>query len=742
MSPDHWQNTPFTIPLVLIGLLCAWVAYASWRRRSVPEAVPFAVLMAAIAGWTLLNLVEKSLTVREPRLIVSRLVYVFILTTPAAWLTFAVSFARWQRWPPRRMLPWLLLEPLLVLVLVWTTPYHNLFRTPSELKKAGDFWVIDFTYGPLFWVHTFYTYLLFLIGAVFVVAGMAQRRDWNLGRLVVTLAGMLVPVLGNAAYILGLQPKALTDLTPVYFAVTGLAAAWMIFRVRLIDILPIARDFVLDCLHDPIIVLDNRCRILDVNPAGRTLLPDPSLRVRQQPLRDIFPELSQYLSSQLPSGGSTTEIKLCLAGVERFWSLHVLPMVDHEVQLGVLVRLTDVTERKYAEEERAKLLAREQAARTEAERLLKAAGEAERRKDAFLATLGHELRNPLASIHNAVQLLQRAGSTGATVAQAGEVLQRQVKHLTRLVDDLLDVVRIARGKIQLHTERLDLVPLVRGVAADQRENLEAAGLTLTLDLPAHPVWVRGDPTRLAQVLDNLLVNGAKFTDRGGRVTVRLTTDPEGRRALVAVRDTGIGVAMELLPHLFETFTQADRSLTRSQGGLGLGLSLVKGLVQLHGGEVSAVSEGLGKGAEFTFWIPWEQDALPPVAQATEAAGPSARRWRVLVIEDNHDTADTLRLLLESYEHEVAVAYTGPDGVSVARGFQPEVVLADVGLPGMDGYAVARALRQDPTTAKVRLIAVTGYGQAEDQRRAREAGFDYHLTKPVDFEEILRVLAAL
>jgi CheY-like chemotaxis protein len=309
------------------------------------------------------------------------------------------------------------------------------------------------------------------------------------------------------------------------------------------------------------------------------------------------------------------------------------------------------------------------------------------------------------------------------------MMDRQVTHLSRLVDDLLDVSRITTGKVRLRTERLDLVRVARQAAADHRSAFEAKRVSLGVTAPDAPVWVSGDPTRLAQVLDNLLANALKFTAPGGEVSVIAAADPDGRAALT-VRDTGAGIEPEMLARLFEPFSQADRTLDRSAGGLGLGLAIVKGLAELHGGSVRAESEGLGRGSAFTVTLP--AYAEPPALSARPAAPrPAAKRLRVLVVEDNKDAADTLRMLLEAYGYEVAVAYTGPDGVRKAEEHRPQVVICDIGLPGMDGYAVAGALRGNPATAAARLIALTGYGQDEDRRRAAEAGFDEHLTKPAD-----------
>jgi PAS domain S-box-containing protein len=387
----------------------------------------------------------------------------------------------------------------------------------------------------------------------------------------------------------------------------------------------------------------------------------------------------------------------------------------------------DITQRKALEE----------ALQQRAEQL----AEADRRKDEFLALLAHELRNPLAPIRNATQLLQRLGEPHPGVGPLREIIERQVTHLARLVDDLLDVSRISSAKVLLRKERLDLAALVRAVTADHRPLLLGGGLRLAVEVPDRPLWVDGDPTRLAQVVGNLLHNAGKFTDPGGLVTVRLAPGPDGGRATLTVCDTGIGLEADILGRLFEPFSQADRSLARSQGGLGLGLALVKGLVELHGGGVEAASAGPGRGAEFTVCLPL---APGPAEQKRPPGGPGPKATlRILVVEDNRDTAATLRLLLEMEGHEVAVAHNGTAGVAAARGLWPDVVLCDIGLPGgMDGYGVARALRADPEQAVATLIALTGYGQEEDRRQARQAGFDRHLTKPVDPVVLMQLLATL
>ncbi len=442
------------------------------------------------------------------------------------------------------------------------------------------------------------------------------------------------------------------------------------------------------------------------------------------------------------TGNEELAVEAMKAGLDDY----VIKSPRHYIRLVAAVRgALDKAEARRraarAEAEREDLLRREQAARAEAERLLRESKEAARRKDDFLAMLAHELRNPLSPIVNAVHLLTNTQVQGRPAQQVREMLQRQVRHLSRLVDDLLDVSRITRGKVQLRRERVDLAQLVRSTTEDHRHLLEGAGLALTLDVEGGPVWAVGDPTRLAQALGNLLHNAAKFTDPGGRVAVGLSVDRRHQRAVVRVEDTGIGIEPDMLPRVFETFAQADRSLDRSKGGLGLGLALVKGLVDLHGGQVSAASAGPGRGAVFTFWLPLAGGTITPAPPPAGEAG--GHPLRILIVEDNHDAADTLRIALELAGHRAEVAYNGPQALEAAAKVRPTVVLCDLGLPdGMSGYDVARALRQDPALANVRLIAISGYGQPEDRERARAAGFDLHLTKPVSPEELQRILADL
>jgi two-component system CheB/CheR fusion protein len=975
MRWGDWQNTPFTLPLLLIGLLCARAAYVGWRRRAFPGAAPFAVLMAALAGWTLVNLVEKSLVDHDARRAVSAFIYVFIVTVPGAWLVFAASFATLDRWIPRWLVPLLFVEPVFVLAMVFTNSLHGLFRTATEMRTEGPYAVMVITQGPFFFVNAAYTYLLFTAGAVLLVAAVARRPGATTARVVVVLGAMLVPVLGNVAYVCGWQSERLTDLTPVYFAVPALAAAWLLFRVRVFDVLPVARDFVLDCLGDAVFVLDTHSRILDANVVARALLPDLR-RVRKQPLADVLPELSGCLPARPGAppahddGGGATEIRLRPTGPDRFWDVHVLPLADQGVTIGTLVRLTEVTERKraaarsqlaaivessedaiigntlagvivswnpgaerlygYAAGEvrgrplsllfppdqpdevpeiverlrqgkriehyevvhvrkdgrrvdvslsispirdaagavtGASVIARDVTDRKRAEAALQVAErrfralventwdgvtllaadgtvlytnpavqrnlgytpeefvnrdalelmhpddrplmrsllaqlvqqpggrltaqyrmlhrdgswrwregtgtnllaepsvravvvnyrditerrlmeeelrqrarqltEADRRKDEFLAMLGHELRNPLAPLRTAIEVVKTSGTGEPHAEQACRMMERQLGQLARLVDDLLDVSRITLGKIQLHKEPVELAAVIALGLETSRPLVDARGQELIVSVPAERLCLEADPTRLAQVVGNLLNNAAKYTAEGGRIW--LTAERQNDQAVLRVRDSGIGMAEEMLTRAFDLFAQGDQALDRRHGGLGIGLTVVRSLVQMHGGSVQAFSDGPGKGSEFVVRLPLVRRTLPAIQGPKGRSGLRPSR-RILVVDDNVDAAESLALFLGMNGHEVRTAFDGPAALELARTCRPEVVVLDIGMPGMDGYEVARRLRQEPGLGSVLLVALTGYGQEQDRRRSREAAIDHHLVKPVDPQALRALLA--
>lgn len=362
--------------------------------------------------------------------------------------------------------------------------------------------------------------------------------------------------------------------------------------------------------------------------------------------------------------------------------------------------------------------------------------EADRRKDVFIATLAHELKNPLAPIRHSVEILRHPGATLEQARGLGGMMHRQLAHLERLVDDLLHVARIASGKLELRRERVDLDQVIRDALDISREKLDKGRHEVTLGLPGTPLQLTGDSVRLAQVIANLIINAAKYSADGKPVALSVTE--ESGEAVIRVKDEGVGVAPEVLPQIFDMFMRSTGSLTGAEG-LGIGLPLVKRLVELHGGRVEARSGGLGKGSEFFIRLPL--GAMPPPApvKADPVKTAPVGSRRVLVVDDNEDSAESLRMLLEMDGHQVRTAHDGRDALAAAQEFQPEVVLLDIGLPDMSGHEVARRLARDPRNRDVTLAALTGWGQAEDRRRSAEAGFQHHLVKPVHPAELKRVL---
>ena len=398
--------------------------------------------------------------------------------------------------------------------------------------------------------------------------------------------------------------------------------------------------------------------------------------------------------------------------------------VDHHAVIQCNIR--DITERRQLER---------------AEAQAEALADLHRRKDEFLAMLSHELRNPLAAITNAVQILDLQKDEHPLQEKAKTIIRRQAANLVVLVNDLLEVSRILGGRIQLHQEDLDARGIVQQAVETARPLIDQNKHELTVSLPTEPTWLHADALRLEEVIVNLLNNAVKYTPEGGHIWLSL--QQEGDRIVLRIRDTGVGIVPDSLPHMFELFTQAPRSLDRSQGGLGVGLAVVRKLVEMHGGTVEAQSAGPGKGSEFIVRLPV---LSPPTGRSQIPSKKGDERsgsgWRVLVVDDNVDSADSIAMLLQVSGHEVRVVYSGQDALDMAGKYQPDIVLLDIGLPVMDGYEVARRLRKHPELKEVKLIAVTGYGQESDRLQSQEAGFDYHLVKPVDAQKLQEVMVAV
>jgi PAS domain S-box-containing protein len=434
-------------------------------------------------------------------------------------------------------------------------------------------------------------------------------------------------------------------------------------------------------------------------------------RLTQLLVKARLEETRETCEVELPRGDSPLQVRLAATALTRGE-----PMI--------LLAIEDLTEqnRRERELEEGQIFLRE----------------IDHRKNDFLAVLSHELRNPLAPIRNSLFLLRRGAPQRELAQEALTIIDRQVTLLTRLVDDLLDVARIARGKIELTREPVDLSVVVRRTLYDHRMSFDASGIVLEERIDPGVFWVDADAARLTQALSNLLSNAEKYTPRGGTVLVSLRSLDE-RNVALRVHDTGAGIEAHVLPHVFESFVQSRQTMSHSRGGLGLGLSMVKGIVELHGGAVKAESAGPGRGTIVTVVLPTRE--APERAQRPETAPREGERRRVLVIDDNADNTDSIRFGLEMVGHTVAVAYDGFTGVRVARTFRPDVVVSDLGLPDLNGYEVARTLRAEDDLKDVFLIAVSGYVRPEDVERSTAAGFDHHLGKPVGLEELDQLISA-
>jgi PAS domain S-box-containing protein len=425
----------------------------------------------------------------------------------------------------------------------------------------------------------------------------------------------------------------------------------------------------------------------------------------------------QELATALSEGRAEDERWHLRKNGERLWALGIVtPTQDAAgAHTGYSKILRDMTDRKRAEE---------------------GLQLADRRKDEFLATLAHELRNPLAPIRNGLQIIRLTPDRAAR-EQAREMMERQLGQMVRLVDDLLDISRISRNKLEMRKARIDLWAVVRSALETARPQVEARGHTLTVTLPPQPVYLDGDLTRLAQVFWNLLNNAAKYTEPGGRIS--LTADLHGGEAVVAVRDNGIGIPPPSLPNLFEMFSQVDRSLERAEGGLGIGLALVKGLTEAHGGSVEAHSEGVGHGSTFIVRLPVASDDAAPDNGETHEIATSGPKRRILVVDDNRDGAASLAMLLTVMGNDTRTAHDGLEGVEMAEAYRPDLIVLDIGLPKLNGYDACRRIREQPWAKDIIIVAATGWGQEEDRRRSHDVGFDHHLVKPVDAAEVVRLL---
>ena len=490
-----------------------------------------------------------------------------------------------------------------------------------------------------------------------------------------------------------------------------------------------------DALSSHIAVLDEDGIILAVNQAWRSFADANGFVGHNYGIGSNYVDACQPASGETSDGfsaaaglrdvlhGRKDRFQLeypCHSAASKRWFMLRVTRASRAGPARLVVAHEDVTERREAEE---------------------ALRVANRNKDEFLALLAHELRNPLAPIRHVLQIMRMSGGHGQLLHSAFEIMERQIGHMVRMVDDLLDISRISRGKLDLQIENIDLASVIHLAVEASNPHIANMNHRLTLSLPSEPIQIRGDSTRLAQAVSNLLNNAAKFTDSGGSITLSVESDEQ--QALIRVKDSGIGISAEQLPLIFDMFTQLDNSLQRTHGGLGIGLTVVKSLVEMHNGTIEAHSPGIGQGCEFTMRLPvCDVRAATPSEEISEEELKRPPSRRILVVDDSVDSATSLATFLQLMGNETFTAFDGLEALQMADAVRPDVVLLDIGMPKLDGYEVARRIRSMPWAERVILVAVTGFGQEEDRQKALEAGFDHHMVKPIDASLLMETLAAL
>ncbi len=579
-----------------------------------------------------------------------------------------------------------------------------------------------------------------LIVAVFVSAWYGGFGPGALATVLLTaIAGSVMYVAGG----LRLEAHSLVGL--LTFLALGLTLS------KLLEALEAARgrtrlhrrwlQAVLTSIGDAVIAVDPEGCVTFINTVAESLTGWPAAEALRQPLDTVFHIINEHsravvqnpvkrvLESGLVQGLANHTVLISRDGREFTIADSAAPIQNADGTIsGVVMIFRDVTEAANDARERERLNLELQAN--------------DQRKNEFLATLAHELRNPLAPVRNAIQILNlKGGSEQPELQWARDMIDRQIAHLARLIDDLMDVSRISRGRIELQRERVALATILSNAVDASRPLIEQGGQILAIDLPTTPLWLDADLTRLSQVFCNLLNNAVKYSAAGSRIHV--LAEPVGGEVVVRVRDEGIGIAPEMLQSVFDMFTQVDPSLEKTQGGLGIGLTLVKRLVELHGGKVEARSAGHGTGSEFVVRLPLI-DSTQVTCQQPELASPprsAAPPQRILIVDDNRDAADSLARILKIVGNEIRIANDGLEALRLAEEFRPDVVLLDIGMPKLNGYDAARSIRRAPWGEEMKLIAVTGWGQEADRQRSRAAGFDHHTVKPVDPDVLLDLIGS-
>jgi len=598
-----WQYTPYVFPLLMTTAIAATLALFAWRHRSAPGATPLAALMLAVAVWSAAYALELSSPDLRTKIFWSNVTYLGVVTAPLAWLALALQHTGNGKWLTRHRLILLAIIPLLTTAMVWTNDLHHLLHISIKLDTSGPYPMLDVTHNMAFWAHTTYCYLLLLIGTGLLILMFIRSPHLYQSQAAAMLIGALSPWIANAIFILGWSPFGELDLTPFALTLTGLAMGWGLFRFRLLDTVPVARDTIIESMSDGVIVLDPQNRIVDLNPVAEGILGCLASQAVGQSAKKVLSRWPDLVERYRSVAETHAEIVVGEGVVRRYFDFRVSPLRDwHRHLVGRLIVLRDVTRRKEMEEE--------------LQRAKEAAEAANRAKDEFIDIVTHELRSPLSSVLGSVGFLEdgAAGPINEEQLEFLHIIEANTTRMAALASDLAEISRIESGQLQLEIEPASMAKVVSEVTRSIRLQIERKGQTLTLQVPDDLPVVWGDHMRLAQVLTNLVGNAHKFTPKGGRIAIRAERtanrwDAQGAAEVVhvAVEDNGIGVGAEDLPKLFQKFSRVGDRKTRQIPGTGLGLSIAKNLVEMQGGRIWCESE-LGKGSTFHFTVPVVEEA--------------------------------------------------------------------------------------------------------------------------------------
>ena len=739
-----FQPNPSAIPFFLAALVSGLLAVFAWRRRGLSMAPAFAVMMAGEAVWALFEafeLIYREIAAKRPffELRVAGAV-IAILGLLAVVLRYT-GHAKWLR---PRWFTAICLPAALPILFTWTNEWHHLYWYGHKAVDIGRFAFLQPIYGPVFWIQFSYCYGLITVSTILLAQAVVTSAGLYRIQAAVMLFGVLLPWVVNVMDMTHTFGVWYTDTTAMTFAITGLAFLPALFRYRLLELTPVAWAAVVRGMNDPVVVIDASGRIVELN--------DVAQKLSGRPLREVlgfeavkafsnWPALAERLALLPEKREASFELMGAFPQPSSAFDARISPLGGNDSLLGWVLVLRDITEHKRAAEERIRMVSI-QSARAEAE----AANQA---KDRFLATLSHELRTPLTPVLAAVTAMLGEATTPEPLLTVLEMIRRNVTLEARLIDDLLDLARIRRGTLLLKREVTDAHEMINRVAVICDDDFRRAGLELSLDLAARGHHIDADPIRFQQVLWNLIKNAIKFTPSGGRVIVRSSdrepgpADGNGTGLVIEISDTGIGIEPEAMQRIFDVAEQGGTAATRRFGGLGLGLTLSRSIVEQHGGKLSASSAGAGLGATFRVEmtsVPASVALAPTPALVPDAgaapAGSPRRRIRILLVDDNVDTLKWLSTILARRGHDVVTADDMASALKIASEADLDLLISDIELPDGNGLELMDTIR---ATRPIPGIALSGFGSADDIEQSLAAGFAIHLTKPVDFRRLEQVI---